>query len=178
MKFSFLTVPTVMFLTACGASVFTPVAMQDKTKTAVKTVKPGAAIDFKYDVTQNLLPSDYGKVMLAFMDGYDSGTLRLSVEADEGLRLVSEISQKEFSMSGDIAHEWELDVTAAQDGIYYLNILATVDLPNGRESGRAFSARIEVGDITSSSARTSIKSNGTLSFDGTTVIMEAEEEIK
>lgn len=162
------------FLSACAGTVETPKLPEAQ----VATVKPGAAIDFVYKAPKDLMPADYGVVTLTFFEGYQSGTLRLKVSADDGLRLVSEITEKEFSMAGNDPHEWELDVTATQDGVYYLNILATVDIPNGKETGRAFAARINVGDISNANIRQSVKTNGTLSNDGTTIIMEADEVIK
>jgi hypothetical protein len=172
-RFLSITALTAM-LSACAGN---PVSETEPVSN-VATVKPGAAIDFVYKAPKGLMPADYGKLTLTFFEGYQSGTLRLEANASDGLRLVSEVNKKEFSMSGNDPHEWEVDVTASQDGVYYLNLLATVDLPDGRETGRAFSARIEVGDITSANARQSIKTNGVLSSDGTTIVMEAEEVIK
>lgn len=142
------------------------------------TNKPGASIDFVYQAPKDLLPVENGVVTLTFFEVYPNGTLRLEVQADEGLQLISEVRKKEFSMAGNDPHEWELDVMANQNGVYYLNVLATVDLPNGKETGRAFAARINVGDFTATNARSSLKRNGVLSSDGATVMMEADEVIK
>ncbi len=142
------------------------------------TVKPGAAIDFAYELSKDIAPSEYGVLKLSFTDYYDGGTLKLSATPEPGLRLVSEVTEKEFSMASNDPHTWELDVTAAQDGVYYLNILAIVDLPDGRQTGRGFAARVEVGDISSGIARYSLDTVHVISADGKSIKMKADEVIK
>jgi len=53
-----------------------------------------------------------------------------------------------------------------------------VKTPEGAEQSRAFSARVDVGDITKDGAHNSRVQNGTLSSDGQTVILDAEETIR
>lgn len=142
------------------------------------TVKPGASITMNYEAPQNLGVGQYGILKLSFSDSYNAGTLKLEARPDEGLRFVSEVAEKEMSLAGNKANEWELDVTSSKDGIYYVSIFAVVKLPNGSESSRSFSARIDVGDITKAGANSPNKISGTLSSDGGIVIMEAEEIIR
>ncbi len=147
-------------------------------ETVLSTQKPGALVSFSSESPTNLQISENGLVKIKVTDGYDSGRLLLSATPDDGLRLVSETGQVEFSMAGSQAHEWELDVTASANGIYYLNILAKAVLPTGRSELRSYAVRVQVGDLTEAEIKSSMKPNGTLSSDGTIVVMDAEEEIK
>lgn len=165
-------------LSACAAHPMAQDMTANDEAQIMTTVKPGAAIEMSFEAPNALEPSQYGVLVLSFTEGYDSGTMKLTVTPEPGLRFVSEVMEKEFSMAGNDPHEWELDVTATQDGIYYVNVLASVNLPDGRETGRAFAARVDVGDISKATAKKSIDKNGELSSDGTTLIMRADEIIK
>ena len=143
-----------------------------------KTVKPGAAITISHTGPKDLRPGQYGVVTVKVTDSYEAGTLVLTAQPEEGLRLVTETAETTFPFSGDVAHEWELDVTSETSGVYYLNIFATAKLPEGPEMMRSYAARILIGDVTEADIRKSMKKNGALSGDGKTISMEAEETIQ
>jgi len=170
-----------LLLTGCAAPQSADTSMVVNTQQdtqSVKTVKPGAAVTFGHIGPKNLLPGQYGKVTISVTDDYDAGTLYLTAVPDEGLRLVTETAETDFSMSGKPTHEWELDVTSATNGVYYLNVFARVKLTDGTEFLRSYAAQILVGDVTKADIRKSMKANGTLSKDGKTIAMEAEETIQ
>lgn len=146
--------------------------------TTAATVKPGAGVTMNYEAPQNLEIGQYGVLRLNFSEFYNAGTLRLEARPEEGLRFISEVAEKEISLASGNAHEWELDVTSNKDGIYYVSIFATVKTPEGSDESRAFSARVDVGDITKVGAHKSRVQNGILSQDGKSVILEAEEIIR
>jgi hypothetical protein len=164
-------------LSACAAPKMTETAKAQDTS-PLKTVKPGAAVTFAHSSPKNLLPGQYGKITISVTDDYDAGTLYLKAVPDEGLRLVSETAETDFSMSGKRTHEWELDVSSATKGVYYVNVFATVKLTDGTEFLRSYAAQILVGDVTEADIQNAMKSNGTLSKDGKTISMEAEETIQ
>jgi|GEM_PF-6218416 len=143
-----------------------------------KTVKPGAAITLSHEGPKDLQPGQYGVVTVKVTDSYEAGTLVLTAQPEEGLRLVTETAETTFPFSGDDSHEWELDVTSETSGVYYLNIFATAKLPEGPEMRRSYAARILIGDVTEADIRKSMKKNGSLSEDGKTISMEAEETIQ
>lgn len=143
-----------------------------------KTVKPGAAVSFTHTGAKDLQPGQYGKVVINADEEYDSGTLYLTAQPDEGLRLVSETGGTSFSMSAGRTHKWELDVMAASHGVYYLNVFASAKLADGTEYLRSYAVPVLVGDVTQADIRNSMKTNGTLSEDGKTIAMEAEETIQ
>jgi hypothetical protein len=142
------------------------------------TVKPGASVQMSYEAPKNLAVGQYGVLKLSFSENYMSGSLDVEVRAEDGLRFITEISEKEFSLAGDAPKEWELDVVSNKDGIYYVSIFAQVNTPEGGAESRAFSARVDVGDITKADAHRPKAENGTLSTDGRTVVLEAEEIIR
>lgn len=172
----FLTIASVFLLSSCMTS-----EVQSEAESLVSmaaTVKPGASVQMTYDAPKNLGVGQYGVLKLSFSESYKSGTLDVEVRPSEGLRFITEVAEKEFSLAGDTPKEWELDVTSTQDGIYYVSIFAQVSTPEGGAESRAFSARVDVGDITKADALRPTAENGTLSTDGQTVILEAEEIIR
>tara|TARA_R110002020_G_scaffold350175_3_gene563576 strand:+ start:72 stop:629 length:558 start_codon:yes stop_codon:yes gene_type:complete len=168
---------SALLLAGCAASQAN--SAQSKEAAGVeKTTKPGAAVTFTHSEPKDLQPGQYGKVVIRVDEEYDTGTLFLTAQPDEGLRLVSETAETSFTMSAGRVHEWELDVTAATDGVYYLNVFANAKLADGTEYLRSYAAKILIGDATQSDIRNSIKANGNLSEDGKTIAMEAEETIQ
>lgn len=165
------------FISGCASS-------QDKSSaissdSAVdETVKPGAAITISHTGPKDLRPGQYGIVTVKVTDSYEAGTLVLTAQPEDGLRLVTETAETSFPFSGSETHEWELDVTSEASGIYYLNIFATAKLPEGPELMRSYAARILIGDVTEADIQKSMKKNGSLSGDGKTISMEADETIQ
>lgn len=164
-------------LTGCTTPHSDPSQSIESSQTEA-TVKPGAAVEFSHEGPKDLQPGQYGKIIINVADSYEAGTLYLTAEPEEGLRLVSETAETDFSLSGRRTHEWELDVTSATDGVYYLNVFATVNLPDGTEFLRSYAAQIVVGDVTEAEISKSMEANGILSDDGKSIAMEAEETIQ
>lgn len=168
---------SVVLLTGCTAPKAKSSQLNETSKTE-KTIKPGAAVSFTHSGPKELQPGQYGKVLLSAAEEYDSGTLYLTAQPDKGLRLVSETAETSFTMSAGRVHDWELDVTAATDGVYYLNVFANAKQPDGTEYLRSYAVQILVGEVTQADIRNSMKANGNLSEDGKTIAMEAEETIQ
>lgn len=173
----FLTIIGSNLLAACAAPQAGNASLTSNPE-SVQTVKPGAAVTFSHTGPKDLQPGQYGKIKIRVTDNYESGTLDLAATPDEGMRLVTETAETSFSMSGDPTHEWELDVTAATRGVYYLNVFASAKLPNGTEMLRSYSAQVLVGDVTEADMKKSLKTNGSLSKDGKTISMQADETIQ
>lgn len=142
------------------------------------TVKPGASVEITFEAPKNIAVGEYGVLKLIIQDYYDAGTLNLVARPEEGLRFVSETGRKTLSMSGDDQQEWELDFIGTADGVYYVDVSAIVDLPDGNQSARAFSGRVNIGDIQKAKNQRTAKRNGVLSEDGSKVIMQGTETIK
>lgn len=142
-------------LLGCVSSEHTSKAMPSDTAMN-KTIKPGAAITLTHTGPKDLQPGQYGVVTVKVTDSYEAGTLVLTAQPDEGLRLVTETAETTFPLSGNDMHEWELDVTSETSGIYYLNVFATAKLPEGRELLRSYSARVLVGDVLEAGDRKSV----------------------
>ena len=105
--------------------------------------------------------------------------MQVEISASDGLTVFGNESRKTFRMAGAANHSWPIDVSAAEDGIYFVNILATVSDQNKNiASQRSFSIRLDVGDITPAMKAKAFPENGTLSSDGSLRILTAQETIQ
>ena len=145
----------------------------------IETVKPGASISLTTSKASNMTAGQFAPVSLSFEENYDDGEMLIEVTASNGLRIFGNESRKTFQMSGASNHVWPLDVSAAEDGIYFVSILASaLDSANNVSSQRSFSVRLDVGNITPAMKSQAFPENGTLSSDGSLRILEAQETIQ
>lgn len=161
-----------------GCTAGQSLAGDDKQSDLSVTEKPGASVEIKFEAPEALAVGEYGVLKLTVKDYYDTGTLSLTARPEDGLRLVSETGRKEVSMSGNHPHVWELDIVGVRDGVFYVNVGAMVDVAGENQSARAFSGRVNIGDISKAKLSDAEKRNGVLSEDGSRVIMPATETIK
>ncbi len=140
--------------------------------------KPGAAIDVSFEAPKSLAGGEYGVLKITVKDYYAAGTAYLEARPEDGVRFVSETARKELSLSTNEPFEWELDIIGSRDGVFYVNVTAMVDLPGGEKTGRAYSGRIVIGDPAKAKIDPQKGMNGTLSSDGRSIVMQAEEVIK
>lgn len=145
----------------------------------IETVKPGAAISLTHTKPDKMTAGQFAAVSLYFDENYDEGDMQVEITVSDGLRVFGNESRKSFRMDGASNHTWPINVSAAEDGIYFINIFAAASDQNKNiSSQRSFSIRLDVGDITPAMKVKAFPENGTLSSDGTLRILEAQETIQ
>jgi len=173
MKTSQILVSAVLSL-SLNACIKTP-----EHHTHIETVKPGAAISLSHTAPSVMKANRFQTIELKIDEAYDLGQMTLEVVPSEGLHLFGGIDSKNFSMDTASTHDWPIDVRAENPGIYFLNIFASARTEiDGLENHRSFSIRLDIGDITPEMRIKAFPENGTLSDDGKTRILEAQETIQ
>ena len=159
-------------LGACAAQSGNIGEGQQLVKSSTSTVKPGAAVTMKTTIPENLTAQNFHQVKLNFSETQFAGDLNIRVEPSAGLNVFgSSTPQASFKMASADIHEMAVDVSAPEDGIYFLNVFAEA---NGL--ARAFSVTLEVGDITDAMRKAAFPENGELQ-DGVRVL-QAQETIR
>jgi hypothetical protein len=120
-------------------------------------------------------PGDSGVVELVIEENYDDGRLDIEAIATQGLSLSS--TSTSMSLSGATRHVWDVFFTAGnEDGVHYIDIMATVSNAGEIVASRAYSVPVKVG-ASARAAKSSIDVER--DTDGTpVVVMEAEETIE
>lgn len=180
-KLIILLAASALFIQACStAQSDEAVNVQSQASvTHTETVKPGAAISISYTKPKTMTAGQFIPISLVFDEQYDTGTMQVKITPSKELSLFGNLSQKSFPMAEKSKHEWPIDVSAAEDGIYFLNIFAIATDQNlNISSQRSFSVRLDVGDITASMKAKAFPENGKLSSDGSMRILEAQETIQ
>lgn len=144
-----------------------------KTKTPYTTVKPGADVSLNSILPKNMVSGSYQTVRLRLSDGYSDGALSVRVEPSAGLRLFGGNDSKTFDMSKSGSHDFDVDVSADTDGVYFLNVFATA---NG--SPRSFSVRLDIGQVTQKMFDDAMPADGELTDGGRIRALDATETIK
>ncbi len=181
-KFSLLmaVVATLTSASCSTAQSESDVNFQKTAETAhIETVKPGAAISLTHSKPAKMTAGQFASVSLNFDEHYDEGDLQVDITTSDGLTVFGNESRKSFLLGGASNHTWPINVSAAEDGIYFVNVFATVSDQNKNiSSQRSFSIRLDVGDITPAMQAKAFPENGTLSSDGSLRILTAQETIQ
>ncbi len=109
--------------------------------------KPGAPIQLQYEVKGQLQTGGEVIVKLAF-SGVGADMVTASVRPDPGLvRMDSaEDLRLPVQQKGGVATGQEIRLIPEQDGIYYVNIFASMMI-NGEEQFKSFAIPVEVGQV-------------------------------
>lgn len=149
--YSILVLSTLIF-SACGnsespAQVVSAVepSVVDKEMVIVPTIKPGAAVLFASDFSGSLELGELAPLVIQLEPQYDSGLLQVSITGDAGLAVVGERQYSDRFVAGQ-QFEYEIVVSANQQGTYNLGVIVTVTTDSGLQEARAFSESISVGD--------------------------------
>jgi len=141
----------------------------DKTGTYA-TIKPGASVRLNSILPKSMTSGTYQTVQLQLKDGYQDGTMSVTIEPSAGLTLFGGVSSKTFNMTEAGPHIWDVDVKAENDGVYFLNIFA-----NAKGQSRSFSVRMDMGVITQKMLDDAMPENGELSSDGKYRVFEVSD---
>ena len=135
-----------------------------KNKTYSSKQSPGkssAAIEMEYTLDKNIVANKESEVIITFRTKKDVDNLLVNFKLDSGL--VSTDAEQVFSFGVLASGEKsvvKLRVSAASNGYYYINVLATL-VSNNKQS-RSFSIPINVGNV---NAKNYLKSKGNVKID-------------
>lgn len=145
----------------------------------IETVKPGAAIDFSHSLTQHMTAGQFYTLTMEFEEAYDVGDMEIVLAPPDQLEIFAHDTKKLFRMDKKASHTWPIDIKADQDGIYFISVFATAtDQDTNFTSRRNFSIRVDVGDVTPEMVARAFPENGTLSIDGKSRLLPAQETIE
>lgn len=144
---------------------------------AFATVKPGAPVSFSHSVSQLANPGENGRIEFSISESYPEGTLLVATTGSDGLNVFGGTVEQRFDMADGARHTWSVSYSADNDGIYYVNVMASTEAGEA-VMGRSYSARIEIGDIlqaepTAKNGVAAVSSEGEAE-----IVMEAEETIE
>lgn len=142
-----------------------------------QTVKPGANLSMSFELRSSVAAGETGTLDLRFREVYDRGRLTLVASSDsDGLDIYGPTSETTRDLSVPGPKDWNVLFTADKEGIHYINVLATVEIPGEPVVSRAFSARVEVGDTAAAIAARELDVDVVTQSDGRRVkILPAEE---
>ena len=84
-----------------------------------------------------------------------------------------------MDMDAGTTHSWRLDYAAETDGVYYINISARAEMPDGYSESRAYAVRVQIGDWQDAQAKLDAVSDVQMLPSGEpAVILEADETIE
>jgi hypothetical protein len=111
----------------------------------VATVKPGAALQLSSQIEGELTVGAYTDIVITIAPSYETGLLQATATGTDGLDILASSAQLNHDMATGRAL-WRVAVRPNDDGLHYLNIVATVSgLPSGEPTARAFSIAIDPG---------------------------------
>jgi hypothetical protein len=140
---------TLAFIAAgcVGAENQEGIAVTEKqtSNVPVATVKPGAAVQFSSQIDGPLIVGAYTDIEIAISHAYEAGILQATATGTDGLDVLSSNAQLSHDMATGRAL-WRVAVRPNDDGLHYLNIMATVtDLSGHEPTARAFSIAVDPG---------------------------------
>lgn len=168
-------------LTACARqtteaepamSASEPVAASTVRLEYPRTRKPGAAVEFTHEFESEPEVGQLTTVEISIRDYYGNGTLTLEARGDDSLVVFTPTASMTASMTGTDAHIWRVSFEPKTEGVHYLNVFATVDMPDMESTVRSHAIRIEVGEVVSSKTAAE-PMNGEQA-----IMLEAEETIE
>lgn len=108
-----------------------------------KYAKPGAPVNITY-TSEHVAVGDVSKVDIVLATSVSKGTMKVIVKVDKNL---DEISDRQKHLSFDLSdgkkeYPLHLEVSAAEDGLYYVKLLVSIK----GQGMRAFAVPVYVGD--------------------------------
>lgn len=109
-----------------------------------KYAKPGAPVDITY-TSEHVNAGDVSKVDIVLMTSVTAGKMQVKVKVDKGLDEMSDIEKHlsfDLDDSSKKGYPLHLDVSATEDGLYYVKLLVSIK----GQGMRAFAVPVYVGD--------------------------------
>lgn len=163
---------------AAGAAAVSAYAGTPSIKADVPYMKPGANVFLQHNYDGKTSAGEIENIEISIVDGYDAGTLSVTVMPTEGLTLYSDIREHKFSMIGDAPHNLVASVSAATNGVYYLNLHMSASDNAGNVIQRSSGIALYVGTNAKALKRDMlIDASPDVAGEPGLVVMDAEEEI-
>ncbi len=145
------------------------------TRSYIKTVKPGAAFHFSHEFRFKPQMGQANFVELNIAHPYEAGRIALQATADPGLELSDLTTSFDSEVQAGDDEVWEIGFTPRTDGVHYINIMARHRQSGRSDQMRAFSIRVEVGDIPPKAIRPDTATKTGSPSAQTYTILEADE---
>lgn len=107
--------------------------------------KPGASVEIAGEKRLYLQPGETLDWVLSLSSAESSGDLHAALSTSEGLELISNKREFDFSLTSKGAYAMPVTVRALNEGRYYLYVQTRVSA-EGRTSSRALAVAVQVGD--------------------------------
>lgn len=154
----FLLLTSAMLMSACSKdgshikpdSASSPVeqaAVEKQNMNQHKThrTKPGANVSLQDNLVHRLEPGIDAEILVALAASYNEGDMMVHLHTSDGLLLVAGATQYTFSLREDGSYVMPLRLVAHEPGRYYVHLQVSI-IHDGRQSARALSAIVQVGD--------------------------------
>jgi len=168
--------PTLQVTSPSSKTVKTAKHIQRvKTSSHGQYSKPGAGIEYSYDMPKNITAGETVTFQLTLDETYNTGDLNVGLTSDGGLQMFATNTQSRFNMGGVTSHIIDVSFTAPSNGRHYINVQAMADSGNGQVMPRIFSIPVQVGPEQAMKPH----QNMTKTSSGENIIvMEAQEVIQ
>ena len=135
--------------------------------------KPGAPVTLRYEVPKTITSNTEISIKLEFTSRTLEGSLKIDLNTPNEILLQGTVEHS-FELAENASYSLEVPVFTSNDGLYYLNVLASESNIEGPLMARAFAVPVQVG------AKTEQKPHANLITDSAgeaTIEMSAEESI-
>jgi len=125
---------------ALSAKVEKPVLV--KGSSVGEYAKPGAPVEIRY-TSEHVSAGEVSKVDIFLTSGVTTGTMKVKVKVDKDLNVISNVDKHlSFELiGGGKEYPVSLEVSADEDGLYYVRVLVTIK----GKGMRAFAVPVYVG---------------------------------
>ncbi|MEL6861903.1 MAG: hypothetical protein AAGL11_08695 [Pseudomonadota bacterium] len=144
----------------------------------IQTRKPVPAVSISHEMPDAVEAGETGTVTFTVNEGYPSGTLVLEAKGGEGLDVFGATATTSQDMASATTHTWQVNYSAAEDGIYRLYVSASANVDETVSDTRAYAVEVKVGNWASAQSKPAEQAKMEMQGDGEpVVILEAEETI-
>ena len=144
-KLNILIIGLLLALMGCDANVSTKASTNISSKMLEHHMKPGASIKLQNPQPIYVAAVGTENLELQLSSTSGEGVLHIDLTTSEGLELVSSQTHYEFPMEKNKTYKLPLQISAAEQGRYYINIKAQIS--NGTEQQhRVVAAIVQIGE--------------------------------
>ncbi len=144
----------------------------------IQTKKPAPALSFSHEMSGVVEAGETGTVTFTVNEGYPHGTLILEAKGDDGLDVFGATASTSQDMSNTTTHTWQVNFSAAADGVYRLHVSASANVDETVSDMGAYAVEVKVGNWQSAQSKAAPTGRMEMQRDGEpAVILEAEETI-
>ena len=128
-------------------------ASGQKTTYANTYLKPGASVNYSYNLKSQLSPGETTTFQLTLKEYYKAGDLIVNLDAEGNIDLFAGSRQASFDMADSDEHVIDISFTPTANGRNYINVQALAVDTSGLSQPRIFSIPVQVGPPRSAKAK-------------------------